>query len=115
MAAERNLDVRAEFYNPAQFEADIHRNRSIYDPLLSLDTTYADTTQPAFSSANTVSGQSFDVNASLSQLFWTGGTASAVFMNNYSKTDSFFANEPHFGPSQLDVPLQQHLPHNTER
>ena len=51
MAAERNLDVRAEFYNPAQFEADINRNRSIYDPFLSLDTTYADTTSPAFTSA----------------------------------------------------------------
>ena len=44
MAAERNLDIRAEFYNPAQYEADIHRNRSIYDPLLTLLTDYADST-----------------------------------------------------------------------
>jgi len=115
MAAERNLDVRAEFYNPAQFEADINRNRSIYDPFLSLDTTYADTTQPAFSSANNISGQSFDVNASLSQLFWTGGTASAVFMNNYSKTDSFFATEPHFWQSRLGVTLSQPLLKNAGR
>ena len=38
MAVEKNLDVRAELYNPAQFEADINRNRAIYDPLLTLQT-----------------------------------------------------------------------------
>ena len=44
MAVEKNLDVRAELYNPAQFEADIHRNRSIYDPLFSIQSSYSDST-----------------------------------------------------------------------
>jgi len=115
MAAEKNLDVRAEYYNPAQFEADINRNRSIYDPLLSLNTTYADTTSPAFSSAGNISGRSFDANASLSQLFWTGATASAVFMNNYTKTGDNLAVEPHYWQSQLGVTLSQPLLKNFGR
>ena len=35
MAVEKNLDVRSELYNAAQFEADINRERAIYDPILS--------------------------------------------------------------------------------
>jgi outer membrane protein TolC len=115
LAAERNLDVRAEFYNPAQFEADINRSRSIYDPLFQVDTSYADTKSPAFSSAGNISGQSFDINASLSQLFWTGGTASAVFMNNYTKTNSLLATEPHYWQSKVGVALSQPLLKNAGR
>ena len=40
MAVEKNLDVRAELYNPAQFEADINRNKSIYDMVFNTETTY---------------------------------------------------------------------------
>jgi len=115
MAAEKNLDVRAEYYNPAQFEADINRNRSIYDTPLVLDASYADTTSPAFTSAQNLSGQAFDINASLSQLFWTGGTVSAVFMNNYTKTGENLAIEPHYWQSKLGVTLSQPLLKNAGR
>lgn len=85
MGVERNLDVRAELYNPAQFEAEINRNRSIYDPLFSAQSSYNDATT---ASAGTValgssSQQSFEFNASLSRLFWTGGTAALSFNNAY--------------------------------
>jgi len=115
MAAERNLDVRAEYYNPAQFEADINRNRSIYDPLLILDTAYSDSTSPAFTSSASTSGQAFDINTSLSQLFWTGGTVSAVFDHGYSNTESLFLAEPHYWQSKLGVTLSQPLLKNSGR
>lgn len=115
MAAEKNLDVRAEFYNPAQFEAETNRNRSIYDPLLLIDTTYTDSTSPAFSSAASINGQTFDINASLSQLFWTGGTASAIYRNNYTSTDSPFVSEPHYWQSKLGVSFSQPLLKNAGR
>ena len=51
MAVEKNLDVRAELYNPAQFEADINRYRSIYDPVVALQANYTDTSTETFSSA----------------------------------------------------------------
>jgi outer membrane protein TolC len=115
MAAERNLDVRAEYYNPAQFEADINRNRSIYDPMLLLDASYADKTTPAFTSSAGVNGQSSDINASLSQLFWTGGTVSAVFNNGYSSSNSTSVPEPRSWQSELGVRLSQPLLKNAGR
>lgn len=115
LAAEKNLDVRAEFYNPAQLEAEIQRNRSIYDPQLSLDASYADSTSPAISPAIGSSGQSADLNASLSQLLWTGGTAAAIFRNNYTSTDSFAATEPEYWQTRLGVSLSQPLLKNVGR
>ena len=38
LALERNLDLKAELYNPAQAEADLRKSRSIYEPRLKLDT-----------------------------------------------------------------------------
>jgi outer membrane protein TolC len=114
MAAEKNLDVRAEYYNPAQFEADINRNRSIYDPFLQLETTYADSTSPSITSASTVNGQTFDANASLSQLLWTGGTASAVYRNRYTTTN-LAGDVPNFWESQLGVSFSQPLLKNAGR
>lgn len=81
MAVEKNLDVRAELYNPAQFEADINFYRSIYDPLLNLQTSYTDS-----DSAIGPVGQSLILNSSISQLFWTGGTAALSFNNSNSNT-----------------------------
>jgi outer membrane protein TolC len=81
MAVEKNLDVRAELYNPAQFEADINRNRSIYDPLLNLQTSYTDS-----DSAISPVGQTLMLNSSISQLLWTGGTAALSFNNTNSNT-----------------------------
>lgn len=115
MAAEKNLDVRAEFYNPAQFEAEINRNRSIYDPLLSLESAYADSTSPAISPSANVSGQSFDLNASLSQLLWTGGTASVIYNNNYSSTDTPVSGVPDYWQSKVGVALSQPLLKNAGR
>jgi len=92
MAVEKNLDVRAELYNPAQFEADINRYRSIYDPLLNLQTSYTDSTTASASSGETVvESQVLVLDSSISQLLWTGGTAALTFNNDYSnvKGNSF--------------------------
>ncbi|GFE60866.1 TolC family protein [Geobacter sp. AOG2] len=90
MAVEKNLDVRAELYNPAQLEADINRNRAIYDPLLTLQTSYSDSTVPSTATGSTSSsyGRTYQADASLAQLFWTGATATAGFNNNYNSTNS---------------------------
>jgi len=78
MAVEKNLDVRAELYNPAQFEADINRNRSIYDPVLNIQTKYSDS---YLASAHT---QDLVIYPFISQTFWTGGTATLGFNNEYT-------------------------------
>lgn len=77
-ALENNLDLKVEMYNPAQFEADINRNRSIYDPTLSFQTNYnAALGQQAGDS------RQLDLNSSISRQLWTGGTASLFFNNSY--------------------------------
>jgi outer membrane protein TolC len=88
MAVEKNLDVRAELYNPAQFEADINRYRSMYDPLLTLQTSYTDSTTATVSSGGkAVESQALALNSSLSQLLWTGGTAAITFNNGYTNSN----------------------------
>lgn len=110
MAAEKNLDVRAELYNPAQYEAQVNRNRAIYDPLLNVETAYSDTTSPVTGSTTTFSsrGHSFQFNSSISQLFMTGATASFGFNNSYSSGSSFAALDG-FWQSNLGVSLSQPL------
>jgi len=113
MAVERNLDVRAEIYNPAQFEADVQHNLAIYDPNLTLEfsrsyspisltNTGLTTSMPGFSDSssgnrgaypNTQMDTETDnyttiLNYSLSQLLPTGGTISAVYNNTYADAAS---------------------------
>ncbi len=116
MGVEKNLDVRAELYNPAQFEADINRNRAIYDPLFNAQTNYSDTKAPltgieggAFSY-----GRMFQANTSLSQLFWTGATATASFNNTFNST-SIFGSLSNFWQSNLGISLTQPLLKNFGR
>lgn len=85
MAVEKNLDVRAELYNPAQYESDINRYRSIYDPLFTLQSSYTDSSTATFSSnGKPVDSQAIFINSSVSQLLWTGGTAKIAFDNGYT-------------------------------
>ncbi|MDA8412886.1 MAG: TolC family protein [Desulfobacteraceae bacterium] len=92
MAVEKNLDVRAELYNPAQFEADIRRNYSIYDPLLTLGTNYTNSTTPLATSflTGTSKGEvnTLNANAGISYTFWTGGNVAFDFNNAYTETNS---------------------------
>lgn len=114
MAAEKNLDVRAELYNPAQFEADINRNRAIYDPLFTADTSYSRSTLPAvnLSSLASSSGTAFQMNTGLSQLLWTGATASVGFNNAFNSGDSVLYDN---WQSSLGASLTQPLLKNLGR
>lgn len=92
MAVEKNLEVRAELYNPAIAEAEIGKNRGIYDPMLALFTSYQQsTTQPAstFLSGASISRQKyFQANAGISQLVPIGGTAGLYFDNLWNRNNS---------------------------
>jgi outer membrane protein TolC len=114
MAAEKNLDVRAELYNPAQFEADINRNRAIYDPLFSAQTSYSDSTTPTVDLITQISstGRTYQFNAGLSQLLWTGASATVGFNNAFnSGGGNLFDN----WQSSLGVTLTQPLLKNLGR
>ncbi len=108
MAVEKNLDVRAELYNSAQFEADINRNRAIYNPLFTAQTNYSDSTTRTAGTSTPVStvASAFQLNAGLSQLLWTGATATAGFTNVHNKNDKLTYD---YWQSSLGVTLTQPL------
>lgn len=116
MAAERNLDVRAELYTPAQYEADINRSRAIYDPQLNIQTHYSDFTNPVAGSYGNASnkGHSFVLDSSVSQLFWTGATATLAYNNSHNKSGSS-ASRNDYWQSSLGATLSQPLLKNMGR
>ena len=111
MAVEKNLDVRAELFNPAQFEADINRNKAIYDPLLTLQTNYGDSNIPSLTTGSY--GRTFQANASLGQLFWTGATVTAGFDNAFNSVTAIGLNN--YWQSSLGVTVTQPLLKNFGR
>ncbi|HYS44729.1 MAG TPA: TolC family protein, partial [Geobacteraceae bacterium] len=93
LTVENNLDVRAELYNPASAEADIHKFQGIYNPLLTLFGNYQDSSKlPAnsFTSGGvTVNRQrSMEYDAELSQLIPSGGTIDAKFDNSWNHNNN---------------------------
>lgn len=92
LAVEKNLDVRAELYNPAMAEATIRQNSGIYDTVLNLLTSFQhSTTQPAspFLSGALVNKQNvFKINPGVSQLIPTGGTVGLTFDNAFNNNNS---------------------------
>lgn len=93
LAVEKNLEVRAELYNPAMSEADIRKNRGIYDPFLTLTTSYR---QSVTQSASTVvSGgalisrqKSFQADAGINQLLPIGGSLGLSYTNLWNRSNA---------------------------
>jgi len=114
MSVEKNLDVRAELYNPAQYEAEVNRNRSIYNPLFTAQALYTDTTKPSLevNQAASLAGQSLALNAGVSQLFWTGGTVTASLNNSYSRSNRLSYD---YWESNMGLSLNQPLLKNAGR
>ena len=116
LAAENNLDVRAEMYTPAQDEADIQRNQAIYDPIFSAAAAFSDTTagSTALFGPDPIRGQSWQLSSEISQLFQSGAVASlgfdtGLFTNN---SQSLINN---YWQSSLGVSVRQPLLKNFGR
>jgi outer membrane protein len=118
LALERNLDLKAELYNPAQAEADIRKSRSIYEPILKLDTFYQEQKKL---SLNTVSEENYEqttfrVTPGVDQLLPTGGTL-GIFYQNVREDNSTVATTAlgTFWASSLGLTLNQPLLKNFGR
>ncbi len=92
MAVEKNLEVRAELYNPAMNEADIRMNRGIYDPFVTLSTSYLHSdTQSAstvVSGASISRQKSLQANAGVNQLLPIGGTLGLSYTNLWNRSNA---------------------------
>ncbi len=110
-AIQKNLDLKVELYSPAQLQADINRSRAIYDPVLGVQASYADSTTSSSSpAASTFTNevQTLILNSSLSSLFWTGATASLTFNNSYVTTNSA-SSRPRYWQSGIGAAVSQPL------
>ena len=121
MAAEKNLDVKAELYNPAIAESDIRKNRAIYDPLLTALTNYSESTSANPTQASAVLGgnninkaKAFDLNAGISKLTPYGGTIGLAFNNSWLRNE-FSATSSEYFQNSLTVNISQPLLKNFGR
>jgi len=113
-AVEKNLDVKAELYNPAIAEGDVRKNLGIYDTLLTLSTGFDySITQPAsafLSGAEINRLKRFNLTPGASQLLSTGGTVGLSFDNLYTNTNADPARfMSHYWQSDATVTLSQPL------
>ena len=121
MAAEKNLDVKAELYNPALAESDIQKSRAIYDPLLTALTNYSESTSANPTQASAVLGgnninkaKAFDLNAGISKLTPYGGTIGLAFNNSWLRNE-FSATTSEYFQNSLTVNISQPLLKNFGR
>src|SRR3990170_4948537 len=85
-AIENNLDLRVQTFAPALSETDVRRARAIYDPNLSLLLDHRGSNAPDAPGAPFVErSRFFDANLSTDLLLSSGATASAAFMNLWSR------------------------------
>jgi outer membrane protein len=121
MAVEKNLEVRAELYNPAMNEADIRMNRGIYDPLVTLSSNYQQsTTQSAstwLSGASISRQKNFEADAGINQLVPIGGTLGLSYTNfwNRNNADSSRGFLDEYWQSELTASYSQPLLKNFGR
>lgn len=117
-AVEKNLDLQVERYNPAQQEAEYRKSRGIYDPTLTLQTTYNDTTSySAYLSSNKYWNQTTQLNAGISQLLPTGALASLGLDNSYLSSGQTYSTIglSSYWQSSLGLTLTQPLLKNFGR
>ncbi|MGA7826152.1 MAG: TolC family protein [Geobacteraceae bacterium] len=121
IAVEKNLEVRAELYNPAMDEADIRGNRGIYDPTVTLSSNYQQSV--AQSASTVVSGavisrqKSLQADAGIRQLLPIGGTLGFSYTNlwNRSNADTSRGFLDDYWKSQLVASYSQPLLKNFGR
>lgn len=118
MAVEKNLDVRAELYNSAQFEADIRRNYSIYDPILTIDANNTNSTTLLTNTVLTGTSKSevntLNANAGIAYTYWTGGGISLDYKNTYTESNST-RSLSNYWQTSLGINLSQPLLRNMGR
>ncbi len=110
-AVEKNLDVRAELYSSAIAEAELRKNRGIYDTRLTLVTDYTDSTRYTTSSITGGEQRILRINPGASQLLNTGGTVGLIFNNSYNSNNSPVALNSYW-QSDISVEFSQPLMKN---
>lgn len=113
-ALERNLDLWAGYYAPAQAESDVRKYRAIYETHLKLDTVYQDSATFSPTINGTVRQNSFDITPGAYRLLPSGGTL-AVNYQNVRQESSSIGSPGSYWTSSLELSLNQPLLKNFGR
>jgi outer membrane protein TolC len=112
-AVEKNLDLKAELYTPAQNEADLRKNRAIYAPHVTLNTSYQDASNFSPILAKDFSSGSLTITPGAYQLLPTGGTLNLSYQNTEQKNNAAVPGS--YWSSSLLLSLNQPLLKNFGR
>lgn len=112
-AVEKNLDLKAELYTSAQNEADLRKNRAIYAPHVTLNTSYQDASNYSPSLARDYSAGSLTITPGAYQLLPTGGTLNLSYQNVEQKNSTAVPGS--YWSSSLLLSLNQPLLKNFGR
>jgi outer membrane protein TolC len=107
-ALEKNLDLKAELYTPAQFEADVRKNRAIYEPHLTLNTSYHDSRPYSPALHGGYDQSTLNITPGAFQLLPSGGTIDLAYQNAQQK-NSTVAPLGSYWTSSLLLSLNQPL------
>lgn len=107
-AVEHNLDVKAELYNTAQSEADVRKNRAIYETHLTAESTYdqSRTFAPTINAA--LDQKTFTITPGANKLLPSGGTIGLSFDTIY-RSNSVAAPLGTYWESALTLSFAQPL------
>lgn len=117
-AVDKNLELKAELYNPAMQEALLQQSRSIYNPVLGLSTSVNEKTNYSLlGNNNKLWSRSVQANAGISQMLPTGGTVALDFENSRYFADQVSAatGVKSYWDSSLGLSLSQPLLKNFGR
>lgn len=119
-AVEKNLDVKAELYNPAAAEATFRGTRGIYNPQFSLAANYQDSSTPStstFLTGGTSTREERDLNASAgaTQLLPIGATVGLSLNNDWIRNNLPEGFLSDYWESQLSLNFSQPLLKNFGR
>lgn len=112
LAVEKNLELRTELYNSAMANAEVRRNRGIYNTVLGMNVDYTDSrTFPAVLGA-TGNQKTLRADPKITQFLPTGGNLEIHYNNSRIITDYAFSTFPDYWTSELSLGLTQPLLRN---
>jgi outer membrane protein TolC len=114
LAIEKNLDLKAELYSPAQAEADIRKNRAIYETHLTVDGGYRESTTYSSLSGSGIEQSTLFLTPGAYKLLPTGGTLNLNYQNIQQKNNTPTALGSYW-TSALELSLNQPLLKNFGR
>lgn len=109
LGVEKNLALKTDIYNAAIADAEVRRNRGIYNTALTLGASFQDADTFPTAQGGATRQKTLKVLTGLNRLVPTGGTLGLQFNNYYNETDYAASTYPRYWQSEVTLALSQPL------